>query len=112
MLAPPVPKALDYAPRSLRPRYSFYSILALVMAGASILWLGYIHACLGRTPHWQLFNPLWVALYDNYQWPGGLGIAFAVVGLMQNSRKRKLSIVAVVIIVITYVLLMPPGNFA
>jgi hypothetical protein len=112
VVAPAVGKALDYAPRSLRPRHSFFSILALVMACISVLWLGYIRACLGTTPHWQTFNPLWVALYDNYQWPGEIGIALAVVGLIPNSRKRKLSIIAVVIIVITYVLLLPTGNFA
>jgi hypothetical protein len=82
------------------------------MAGVSVLWLGYVHSCLGTPPHWQLFNPIWVALYDHYECPGEIGIALAVVGLIQNSRKRTLSLIAVIVIVVAYALLLPPGNFA
>src|SRR5689334_8022211 len=83
---------LNYAPRALRPRHSFFSILALIMAGVSIFWLGYLRLNVSSPPHYPFGNPLWVALYDNYAWPGQIGIVLAVVGLIQNSRKRKLSI--------------------
>ena len=57
-------------------------------------------------------GPFWEALWDNASWPGGIGFTLAVVGLIQNSRKRILSIVAIIVIVLAYVLLAPPMAFA
>jgi len=103
----PVP--LDYAPHSLRRRHSFYSCAALVMALVSVAWLCYVQFA---RPRYHMGGPFWEALWDNAGWPGGIGLALALVGLIQNSRKRILSIVAIGVIVLAYVLLAPPMAFA
>jgi 8-oxo-dGTP pyrophosphatase MutT (NUDIX family) len=99
-----------HAPPALGPRHSFFGMLALIMAGVTILWLGYIHPF--GTPHYLVRDPLWVTLYENFQWPGYIGLGLAVVGLIQSRRKRILNIIAIIIIVLEYVLLFPPFNFA
>ncbi len=97
---------LDYAPRSLRPRHSFFSLLSLIMAGVSVVWLGFIlFRYGGGTPHYRIGDPLWCALYDTYQWPGEIGVGLAVLGILQNGRKRTLSFLAIGIIVAAYVAL-------
>ena len=103
------PVVLDYAPRSLRPRHSFYSILSLAMAVVVVAWLYYVEFC---RPRYHMGGPFWEALWSNAFWPGGIGIGLAVVGLLQAGRKRALSIVAIAIIVLAYILLAPPNNFA
>lgn len=106
---PTMPLELDYARRSLRPRHSFYSCLALVMSGVTVAWMWYLSYC---HPRYHQGGPFWEALFDNMLWPGGITMALAVIGLIQNSRKRKLSIVAIVVTVLAYLLLVPPMNFA
>lgn len=104
---------LDYARRSLRPRHSFFSVLAVIMAGVSVLWLGYVQAKLGNHIGASLLdNPVASALLDTYEWPCGIGIGLAVLGILQTGRKRTLSFLAIGIIVAAYVLLMPSLNFS
>lgn len=79
------------------------------MALVTVGWLCYVQF---QRPRYHQGGPFWEALWDNAMWPGGIGLALAVVGLIQNSRKRVLSIVAIVVIVLAYVLLPPPMNFA
>ena len=105
----PVVVALEYAPRSLRPRHSFYSLLSLAMAVLVVVWLWYVAFC---RPRYHMGGPLWQALWENADWPGRIGIGAAVLGLLQTGRKRTLSIVAIVIILLAYVILSPPMNFA
>lgn len=57
-------------------------------------------------------GPFWEALWDNVGWPGGIAVFLAIAGLFQTSRKRGLSIVAIVVTVLAYLLLPPPYNFA
>src|SRR5207249_685114 len=103
------PTPLDYAGHSLRRRHSFYSCASVVMALVTVAWLYYVQF---ERPRYHQGGPFWEALWDNSIWPGGIGLTLAVVGLIQNSRKRILSIVAIVIIVLAYTLLPPPLNFA
>ncbi len=100
---------LEYAGLSLRRRHSFYSCASLVMAVVTVAWLYYVEF---ERPLYHMGGPLWEALWENAVWPGGIGVALAAVGLAQRSRKRVLSIVAIAIIVLAYVLLAPPMNFA
>lgn len=105
----PTPIALDYAQHSLRPRHSFYSCDSLAMAFVTVVWLYYVQF---ERPRHHMGGPFWSALWSNSEWPGGIGLILAVVGFIQNSRKRILSIVAIIAIVVAYVLLMPPVQFA
>ena len=63
-------------------------------------------------------GPFWRALWDNEAWPGGIGLVLAAVGLVQDSldsrgsRKGILSIIAIAVIVLAYLLLPAPMNFA
>jgi hypothetical protein len=79
------------------------------MALVTVAWLYYVQF---ERPRYHMGGPFWEALWDNAGWPGGIGLVLAVVGLIQTSRKRVLSIVAIVIIVLAYILLPPPMNFA
>lgn len=79
------------------------------MAGVTVAWLGYVE--LGR-PRYHMGGPFWVTLWSTAYWPGGIGLVLAVIGLTQTSRKRVMSIVATVVIVLAYLLLSPPLNFA
>ena len=100
---------LNYAPRAWRSGHSFYSILSLAMAFVVIAWLYFVEF---ERPRSHQGGPLWEALWENASWPGGIGIGCAVLGLLQTGRKRSLSIVAIVIIVIAYIILSPAANFA
>ncbi len=79
------------------------------MSGVTVAWMGYLHYC---HPRFHQGGPFWEALCENMLWPGGITIALAIMGLIQNSRKRKLSIAAIVVTVLAYLLLGPPLNFA
>jgi hypothetical protein len=103
----PVP--LNYAPRSLRLRHSFFSCASMAMAVLTVAWLYYVQY---ERPRYHMGGPFWKALWDTSWLPGGIGLVLAAVGLIQNSRTRVLSVVAIVVIVLAYVLLMPPLHFA
>lgn len=100
---------LDYAGPSLRRCHSFYSWASLVMAVVTVAWVYYVQF---ERPPYHMGGPFWETLWDNALWPGGIGLALAAVGLSQRSRKRVLSIVAIVANALAYVLLTPPMNFA
>ena len=100
---------VDYASTPLRPSNSFCGVLSLAMAALTVAWLAYVEFC---RPRYHEGGPFWHALWSNVLWPGGIGMALAVVGLLQPSRKRVPRIVAIVIIVVAYVVLAPPYNFA
>jgi hypothetical protein len=101
--------ALDYAPPALRRRHSFYSILSLALAALTVGWLWYVEFV---RPKYHQGGPLWEVLWDWSWLPGTLGFLLAIIGLHQESRKRWLSVVAMVVIVLAYLLLPPPKNFA
>jgi len=79
------------------------------MAIVVVAWLYYVEF---SRPRWHEGGPFWQALYENAGWPGGIGIVSAIIGLMQKDRRRSLSIVAIAIIVLAYIVLAPPENFA
>ena len=107
--SPPRSIALDYAPPTLRRGHSFYSVLSLVMAGVTVGWLYYVQYV---RPRYHQGGPLWEALWQWASLPGSIGVVLAIIGLSQSSRKRILSVVALAIIVLAYLLLPPPNNFA
>jgi hypothetical protein len=103
------PDPLDYATPSPRRRQSTYGWLAITMAVVSIGWLGYVQFA---RPRYHEGGPLWRALWQSYWLPGGIGLALALAGLVQEGRKRSASILAIILIVLAYFLLPPPNNFA
>jgi hypothetical protein len=100
---------LDYARRYLPRRHSFFSCASLGMALLTVVWLSYVQF---SRPRYHMGGTFWKALWENSAWPGGIGIALAGLGLIQKDRVRVLSVVAIVVIVLAYVLLMPPLAFA
>jgi hypothetical protein len=81
----------------------------MAMAVLTVAWLYYVQF---ERPRYHMGGPFWQALWDTSWLPGGIGLLLAAVGLIRNSRKRVLSLVAIVVIVLAYALLMPPMNFA
>jgi hypothetical protein len=104
-----MPVPLDYAPRSLRPRHSFYSCASIGMAILTVAWFSYVQVA---HPRYHPGGPLWTALRETSMFPAAIGLVLAGIGLIQNGRKRILSIVAIVVILLTCLLLRPPLAFA
>ena len=88
---------------------STYGWMAIAMAVVSFGWLWYVQFV---RPRYHYGGPLWRVLWELYWLPGGIGVALAFGGLVQEGRRRTTSVVAIALIVLAYVLLPPPNNFA
>lgn len=106
---PPAGATLDYAGRASKPRHSIFGAAAVAMAGLTVGWLLYVQFA---RPRFHQGGPIWEALWRWALLPGLIGLVLAVVGVARGGRKRFVSILAIVVIVLAYLLLPPPLNFA
>jgi hypothetical protein len=101
-------ETLEYAPQDARQPHAGFSVLSLAAAVLTIPWLTYVQFV---RPKYHQGGPLWQALWEWSVLPGVLGFVLAIAAVLQPGRHR-LSVVAIIVIVLAYIMLMPPTNFA
>jgi hypothetical protein len=100
---------LDYAPRVDRRKRSFQGFLPVTMALVTVGWLGYVQFA---RPRYHQGGPLWEVLWEWSLLPGAITVLLAIPGLRRQRRNRWASVAAIAIVLVAYVLLSPPNNFA